>query len=134
MQHKLLFKILAALTGVLAFATLRAGGGADSFKVYLNNKLIHEQWVGQKISLDQLPLDESNLNDKLTFHYSHCGKIGTDRKLIVKDADGKTIREWKFANAEGKQSGMVVPVKELLQVRQQNVSFFIPHQNCPKGN
>lgn len=133
MQHKLLFSIIAALAGVMTFATLRAGGGRDSFKVYLNNRLIYEQWVGEKISLDALQLDESNRADNLTFHYSHCGKIGTGRKLSVKDADGKTLREWKFANAEGKQSGMVVPVKELLQLRQQDVSFFYTASELPKG-
>ncbi|WP_157962809.1 hypothetical protein [Chitinophaga deserti] len=133
MQHKFLFSALTVLLGIFTFASLQAGGGRDSFKVYLNNKLIHEQYVGQEMQLDKLQLDESNLQDKLTFHYSHCGKIGTSRKLTVKDAAGKILREWKFTDAEGKQSGMAVPVKDLLALRQQNVSFFYTATELPKG-
>ncbi|MGE7776337.1 hypothetical protein ACQKLP_16535 [Chitinophaga sp. NPDC101104] len=133
MQHKFLFSALATLAGLFTIASLYAGGGRDSFKVYLNNKLIVEKWLGEKITIDELPLDESNLNDKLTFHYSHCGRIGTDRKVVVRDAKGKTLREWAFANAEGKQSGMVIPVKEILQLRQQNVSFVYSANELPKG-
>lgn len=133
MQHKFLFSALATLAGLFTIASLHAGGGTDSFKVYLNNKLIYEHFLSQKFSLDALPLDEKNINDNLTFHYSHCGRIGTDRKLVVRDEKGKTLREWTFANAQGKQSGMVIPVREILQLRQQNLSLVYTANELPKG-
>lgn len=133
MQHKLLSGTAASLLALFTIVSLKAGGGTDSFKVYLNNKLIHQQYVEEPVPLDKLQLDESNLNDKLTFHYSHCGHIGTNRKMSVKDASGKTLREWKFADATGKQSGMEVPVKELLALRQQKVSFIYTASELPKG-
>lgn len=133
MQHKILSGAGMALLGLFAAVSLGAGRGTDSFKVYLNNKLIHEQYVEEKVPLDLLQLDESNINDRLTFHYSHCGRIGTGRKLAVKDAAGKTLREWKYADAQGRQSGMAIPVKEVLQLRQQHVSFFYTATELPKG-
>lgn len=134
MQRTFFFKKTAALLSFCLFAiATQARAGADHLKVYLNNKLIHEQYVGQEIKLSSLQLDKANINDQLTFHYSHCGKIGTGRKLSVKDDKGGIIREWKFADASGKQSGMVIAVKELLQLKRENLRFFYTANELPKG-
>jgi hypothetical protein len=136
MQRSFFFKKTAAFLSfcLLAIATQAGSGmGGDHLKVYLNNKLIHEQYIGEPVKLSNLRLDKANADDQLTFHYSHCGKIGTGRKLTVKDDKGNTIREWKFADATGKQSGMVVSVKELLQLKQDNLRFFYTASELPKG-
>ncbi|WP_346317803.1 hypothetical protein [Chitinophaga sp. YIM B06452] len=136
MQRSSFFKQTAALLSFCLLAiTTQAGSGTgrDHLKVYLNNQLIHEQYVGESVKLSNLRLDKANANDQLTFHYSHCGKIGTGRKLTVKDDKGGTIREWKFADATGKQSGMVVAVKELLQLKQDNLRFFYTATELPQG-
>lgn len=134
MQRTSFFKKTATLLSfcILAIAT-QALAGRDHLKVYLNNQLIHEQYVGEPVKLSLLKLDRSNINDRLTFHYSHCGQIGTGRKLSIRDDNGGIIREWKFADASGKQSGMVIAVKELLQLRQDNLRFFYTATELPKG-
>jgi hypothetical protein len=136
MLHTKFLTVIAAFAAVsLSALSLNAKVGGDHFKVYLNNKLIIEQYIGGaiKINLQQLQLDKANVNDKLTFHYSHCGEIGRSRKIAVTDAKGKVIREWKFADASGKQSGMVIPVKELMELKQEGLQFVYSAQQLPKG-
>lgn len=117
----------------LSVFSIQAKAGGDYFKVYLNNKLIHEQYMGQPFSLTQLQLDKANINDKLVFHYSHCGQIGNGRKITVKDAKGNVIKEWKFEDVSGKHSGMIIPVKELLQLKQDDLQFVYTARELPKG-
>lgn len=117
----------------LSIFSIQARAGADYFKVYLNNKLILEQYVGKTIDLKQLQLDRSNINDQLVFHYSHCGQIGTGRKVAVIDAKGNIIKEWKFEDVSGKHAGMIIPVKELLQLKQDDLQFVYTAKELPKG-
>lgn len=131
MKHITFFAMVLSCATFLSF---RAHAGGDYFKVYLNNKLILEQHVSEALNLQQLQLDKANAADKLTFHFSHCGKLGSDRRITVKDAKGNAIREWKFADAPGsKQSGMVIPVKELLALQQHDLQFFYSAKELPKG-
>jgi len=117
----------------LGIFSLQAKAGGDYFKVYLNNKLILEQYVHLPFDLKQLQLDKSNINDKLVFHYSHCGQIGNGRKIAVKDAKGNVMKEWKFEDVSGKHSGMIIPVKELLQLKQDDLQFVYSAKELPKG-
>ncbi len=117
----------------LSVFSVPAKAGGDYFKVYLNNKLILEHYAYKTLDLKQLQLDKSNINDKLVFHYSHCGQIGSGRKIAVKDAKGNVIREWKFEDVSGKHSGMIIPVKELLQLKQDDLQFVYTAKELPKG-
>jgi hypothetical protein len=129
-------RIVSAALAIVSIALLsfRAHAGGDHFKVYLNNKLILEQNAWEPLKLTALQLGKANENDKLTFHFSHCGKLGSDRKIAVKDAKGNLVKEWKFADAPGsKQSGMVIPVKEVLALQQQDVQFYYSAKELPKS-
>ena len=113
-------KFLLAIFSILLFGTaFQAKAGLDSYEIYLNNKLILKQYVNQPLTLESLGLDQSNINDQLIIHYSQCNapdKMGKGRSISVKDASGNTIKKWSFADAKSGQTGMVIPVKELLQL------------------
>lgn len=129
----ILRKAAALAIVCLSVFSIQAKAGGDYFKVYLNNKLIHEQYMTQPFSLAKLQLDKANINDQLVFHYSHCGTIGNGRKIAVKDAKGNVIKEWKFEDVSGKHSGMIIPVKELLQLKQDDLQFVYTARELPKG-
>ncbi len=93
-----------------------ARAGVDTYQIYLNDKLILQQSVLNPLSLSTLPITKANANDKLVIYYSQCNapnKIGKGRSLVIKDASGKLVKEWKFTDTEG-SSRMEIPVKELL--------------------
>ncbi len=93
-----------------------ARAGVDTYQIYLNDKLILQQSVLNPLSLSTLPITKANANDKLVIYYSQCNapnKIGKGRSLVIKDASGNMVKEWKFTDSEG-SSRMEIPVKELL--------------------
>jgi hypothetical protein len=99
---------------------LSAKAGIDSYDIYLNNKLLIHQSMAEPFNLKDLPLTEANAGDKLVIRYSQCnapGKTGRHRSISVKDAGGRIVKEWKFSDAVGSNAEMVIPVKELLQIR-----------------
>lgn len=124
MQHsifkKTAVKALAFTALCLAIFTVNANAGLDSYSIYLNNKLVLKQAVNQPFNINGLQLDKASAGDNLVIYYSQCnmpGKIGKGRSIAVKDDKGNTIKEWKFADAEGADKGMLIPVKELLDLK-----------------
>lgn len=113
-------KLLFAFLSILLFGTaFKANAGLDSYSIYLNDKLLIKQYVNQPLTLESLGLNHSNINDRLVIHYEQCNapnKLGKSRSISVKDSKGNLIKKWNFKNAQGKNTGMVIAVKELLQL------------------
>ncbi len=118
-KQKLMFAVFSIL---LCCTAGKAKAGLDSYEIYLNEKLILKQYVNEPLKLARLQLTEANINDRIIINYSQCNmpdKIGKGRSISVKDANGKTIKEWKFTNASGTSAGMTIPVQELLALNKE---------------
>lgn len=76
-ESKLKFvKSLLFAMGLIFFYQDTFAGG-DTYTIYLNDRQILKQFVGLPSSgLLNLPLENTNPNDKLTIKYSHCGVVG----------------------------------------------------------
>ena len=122
---------------LLSLFAFNVKAGVDSYKIYLNNKLILEQFVNKPLNIKSLQLDKANATDKLVIFYSHCGVIGKERSIAIKDDEGKILKEWKFANVTGSDESMVIPVKELLVLVKNNsdahLNIYYAAQQLPKG-
>jgi hypothetical protein len=139
--QKSLFMALVSLT-VLMQPVI---AGTDSYRIYLNNKLVLQQYVTRSLDLKNLPLSEANANDKLVIYYNHCGATGRSRTIAVKDENGVVLKEWKFPDAPVKDGGMnipagddgmTIPVKEILALQAKNngLSLFYSSQQLPAGH
>ena len=121
----------------LSLFTFNAKAGADSYEIYLNNKLILKQYVTQSLNIKSLQLSKANSNDRLVIFYSHCGHTGKERSIAIKDEKGKILKEWKFANSTGSNESMIIPVKEILQLEKNNTTshlrLYYAAQQLPKG-
>ena len=118
-----LIRIIPILTFCFLLLNLRAKAGADGFEVYLNNQLIQKSWVGQKLDLKNLDLSKANANDHITIFYTQCnapGKVAKGRSLVVKDDQGKVLKEWKFDDSDNALPGMIIPVKDILVLQTSN--------------
>lgn len=123
-----------ALLSLLAF---NAKAGGDSYEIYLNNKLILKQFVFQQLTISRLQLDKANANDKLIIFYNHCGQTGRGRTIAIKDAKGNLVKQWNFADATRLNKGMVIPVKDLLQLEKNNskthLLIYYAAEQLPNG-
>lgn len=117
-----------------------AKAGLDYYEIYLGKKMLFQRYVNKPLSLESLPLSGANTNDQLVIHYYQCnapGKLGTKRVITLKDDSGKTIKEWKFADAQASNAGMEIPVKELLQLEKTSkgklLALFYTAEGRPEG-
>ena len=116
-------KFMVLLLSCFVLISFSAKAGGDSYEIYLNNKLILKQYQFQTLSLTSLNLNRSNIQDQLVIYYAHCSEkdqTGKGRSIVIKDAQGKTLKEWKFSDASGDRSGMTIPVKDLLDLQNGN--------------
>ena len=131
-----IFALITLCFTVFSFTTML---GLDSYEIYLNNKLILKQSVNQPLNLRILQLSQANDNDQLRINYKHCTVegAGTDRTIVLKDEKGNTLKKWVFTNASGSDLSMVIPVKELLQLKKNNADHDLSLQytarELPKG-
>lgn len=144
MQKFIQKSLFMALIGLTALMQPVIAGG-DSYRIYLNNKLILQQYVTRSLDLKDLPLSEANANDKLVIYYNHCGATGRSRSIAVKNESGVVLKEWKFPDAHVKEGGMnipagdegmTIPVKEILALQAKNheLSLYYSSQQLPAGH
>jgi hypothetical protein len=114
-----------------------SGFGGDRFEVYLNNKLILQQYVSVTKGVKTFILNESNSNDEVNIYYSHCGQTGKNRVVALKDSRNKTIKEWRFADATGSNTGMTCKAREILKFLKnagtEQVKLFYSSNYLPDG-
>lgn len=92
--------VLAVLTTTLLSFTENPGG--DSFSIWLNDNLLHQQHITSKADPKTISLNVAKPENKLSIYFSECGKIGTGRTIHIHDQSGKTLKRLTFPNSEGK--------------------------------
>ena len=99
------------------FSFSPVGRGGDSFEIFLNGKLVMKQFLYDVKEVKSFQLPQASDNDNLDIYYSHCGTVGKNRSITIKDAQGKILKEWHFADATGSRSAMSFKMKEILSLQ-----------------
>ena len=109
--------------------------GGDSFQIYVDGKLIVEQFVHAGKGVQNLQLGQLSSKDRIEVYYNHCGKIGKSRTISIKSADNKTLKEWKVADTANK-TFMTCQIKEVLALQKSKSSklnLFYSSKELPEG-
>ncbi len=109
--------------------------GGDFIRVYLDNKLVIEQFLHMEKGVKSLTLQPTHKAGKLKVQYSHCGVAGKSRELIMRDAQNKEIRKWKYADGSEKDLSMNLQVKEILDAakNKSKINLYYSSREIPKG-
>jgi hypothetical protein len=133
-------KILAVTTLLATCFTLfsfSSKWGGEGFEIYLNNKLVLQQFGSQMNPVKTLQLDRSSYNDQLSVKFYHCGRVGKNRDITIKDEQNKVLKEWHFADGAGADAAMNCPVMDLLNLKKGNgnttISLYYSSSELPKG-
>jgi hypothetical protein len=124
--------MLIPLAAIL-FSFAPAPGG-DSFTILLNDKVLVQQYVHSDKGIKTISLTDANANDELKVNYSHCGKIGTSRKIVFKDQT-KPLKEIRFADVSGNTPPtMGCKVKDIIALQKNGkVSLVYISDEMPEG-
>jgi hypothetical protein len=112
----------AALCATLFSFSVNKGG--EGFEIYLNGKLVLQQYGNQMNDVKNLQLDQRSFNDQLTVKYYHCGRVGRNRVITLKDGQNKVLKEWRYADVTVPMSAMACNVKDILNLKKGNANTF----------
>ena len=133
-------KAIKGLAGIVLCTTLfsfSAGScGGEGFEIYLNNKIVLQQYGSDMNAVKILNLDKAADNDQLSVRYHHCGKVGKSRTITIKDAQDKVLKEWKFSDVSDAASRISCKVKDILNLRQgkdNTLKLYYSSSELPKG-
>ncbi|MDO9375533.1 MAG: hypothetical protein Q7T76_14030 [Ferruginibacter sp.] len=124
-----LFAVMAAL---VSFTPL----GGEGFEIYLNNKVVLQQFGKDMDQLKSLKLTHAFADDNLVVKYHHCGKVSKNRMIAIKDANNKTLKEWRFADVGTPFSAMQCKVKDIISLSKKDVTelrLFYTSSELPAG-
>jgi hypothetical protein len=124
--------VLVCVT-LLSFSSKRGG---DSFEITLNGKRVLQQFVYASKGVQTIQLTPTSDNDKLDIYYSHCGQVGKNRYITIKNEKDQPIKVWKFQDATDNNAGMSLKLKDILSLRKNKtdkLNLCYSSSELPKG-
>ena len=123
-----------ALCAILfSFSTNKGGEG---FEISLNNKVVLQQYGSDLNTVKTLKLDQAADNDQLSIRYHHCGRVGKNRTITIKDGQDKVLKQWNFTDVSDAAASMSCKVKDILGLRngKNNIlKLYYSSSELPKG-
>lgn len=119
--------------GLFSFSSKRGG---DSFEIWLNGKMMLQQFVHVSSAVQTLHLNAASENDKLDIYYRHCGQVGTNRYVTIKDENDRSLKVWKFTDSNGNNPAMSIRLKDisgLKKSKDSKLNIFYSSTELPKG-
>ena len=126
--------LLLLVCGTLFSFSPKAGG--DSFEIVLNGKRVLQQFVYASKGVQTIQLTQTSDNDKLDIYYSHCGQVGKNRYITIKNEKDQPIKVWKLADAADKNGAMSFKLKDILSLRKNKtdkLNLFYSSSELPAG-
>jgi hypothetical protein len=115
--------------------------GGEGFEVYLNSKLVLQQFGSQLNNVKNIQLDKSDAASQLSVKYFHCGQAGKNRSITIKDENNKILKEWHYpdvsaANLSITDVSMNFKVSDILNLQKSNtgrLNLYYSSHELPKG-
>jgi hypothetical protein len=139
-QSTVVFGLLLLLCTVLfsfSFKTANTIFGGEGFEVYLNNKLILQQFGNEMNTAKMIRFDQSASNGELAVKYYHCGRPGKERVISIRDEQNVVLKQWKFGDTKDASSKLCCNMKEILALPKlkagKNVNLYYSSTELPNG-
>lgn len=109
--------------------------GGEGFEISLNNKVIVQKYGNEMNKVQTLQLNSASASDKLSIKYYHCGRIGKNRVITLKDMDNNIIKEIHFPDVNNPVATMTLNVKDILSLKKgiTTLKLFYSSSELPSG-
>ena len=108
--------------------------GGDSFEIFLNGKLLVQQFLYADKGVKNLDISSASANDKLDIYYRHCGQIGKDRFITIKDEKDHPLKVWKFVDGTYNEAAMTILLKDIPGFEKNNkLNIYYASKELPGG-
>jgi len=136
MLHKKIRTIvlLTLTTSLFAFSS---NFGGESFQIYLNNKLLVKEFVSTGHAPQSFSLDKATYHQQVDIYYSHCGQVGKERTITIRDDNNVVYKQIHYPEFNGKNSGMSFHVSDFLDWDNRKgidqLGIYYSSKELPKG-
>lgn len=113
--------MLLLLISTILFSFLPKPGG-EGFEIYLNNRIVIQKFGKEINSVQSLQIDPSLNNAQIIVKYHHCGRVGKNRVITIRDGQNKMLKEFRYADAAKPVSAMLLNVKDILSLKKGNTA------------
>ena len=110
--------------------------GGEGFEIFLNNKVLIQRFGSDINTINSLQLNQSAASDQLIIKYHHCGKVGKNRIITVKDGQNNVLKEFRYADVSTPVAAMSLPVKDILGLKKGNANtlkLYYTSSELPNG-
>ena len=125
---------LVAIAATLLSFTVNFGG--EGFEILVNGKTVLQKYGGDMDNVKTLQLSKTSPTDKLTIRYHHCGRVGKNRIVTIKDGDDRVVKVWKFTDVPTPVGDMCCTMQDLFSLQKNgNTTFKVYYSSTelPKG-
>lgn len=123
---------------ILAFAVILCSfspiPGGDSYKIYLDNRVVIQEHIYGIRDTPKLVLTGVT-DEQIAVTYSHCGKIGTARKLMAKDVENRILKKWDFIDSPDVKNVMTLSTEEITSLpgHKGEINLYYASNELPGG-
>lgn len=125
---------LVAIAATLLSFTANSPAGGEGFEIFVNGKVVLQRFNKEVEVVKTLQLNPAAPGDKISFRYYHCGQVGKNRLVTIKNADGSPLKVWSYTNAAtGDMSCTVKDLLSLQKAKSSALKIFYSSSELPKG-
>ena len=114
--------MLVAIAAALLSFSPRFGG--EGFEILLNGKVLLQQFGKDLNTVKNLQLGQVSANDKLTIRYHHCGNVGKNRVVTIKDGQDRVLKQWRYKDSESRVAEMQCSTQDIITLKKAGTDVF----------
>jgi hypothetical protein len=118
-------RILAIGALCATFLSFSTPPGGEGFEIYLNNRLLVQRFGADIKTVQSVQLDLRAPEDQLTIKYHHCGKVGKNRSVTIKNEDNKILKQWNFSDTKDASNAMTFKVKDIMALGKEKTTLHL---------
>ena len=130
--------ISSAICGIVISAALFSFSpkpGGEGFEISQGGKILTQKY-GNNLEEGKSLQIQIISTEPLIVKYYHCGRVGNNRIITVKDDQNKLLKEFHYADLKTPAPSMVVPLKDILTMKKGSsvsLKLYYSSSELPKG-
>ncbi|MBL0180851.1 MAG: hypothetical protein IPP96_00660 [Chitinophagaceae bacterium] len=123
-MKSIISKAMMLVATAAALLSFSPNFGGEGFEILLNGKVLLQQFGKDVNTAKNLQLSQVSASDKLTIRYYHCGHVGKNRIVTVKDGNDKILKQWRYNDSQSAVSEMLCSAQDIITLKKAGNRVF----------
>ena len=135
-MKKIISKTFALIAIAATLLSFTPNFGGEGFEILVNGKVVVQKYGGDMDNVKFLELSRTQPTDRLSVKYHHCGRVGKNRTITIKDSDENTLKVFRFTDVAYPVGEMSCTIQDLLSLKKgksQVLKLYYSSTELPKG-